>query len=72
MMARKVNNATEAIDVLGGTAAVARLLGVRDNVVSNWRVRGVPPARYLELGDLLKRRRIKFTPDLFGLNPGPD
>jgi DNA-binding transcriptional regulator YdaS (Cro superfamily) len=68
-MSRKVNSAAEAIDVLGGTAAVARLLGVRDNVVSNWKVRGVPPARHLQLGSALKRRRIKFDPALFGLHP---
>ena len=70
-MTRKVNNATEAIDVLGGTAAVARLLGVRDNVVSNWKVRGVPPVRHIQLGNVLKRRRIKFDPALFGLHPEP-
>lgn len=31
-----------AISILGGTANLARALGVAPNVVSNWRKRGVP------------------------------
>jgi len=31
----------ELIDSLGGTASVANQLGVEDNVVANWRERGI-------------------------------
>jgi hypothetical protein len=61
-----INTADEAIDRLGGTAKLARLLAVGDNVVSNWRTRGFPPGRYFEVGALLKEKRIKFSPALFG------
>lgn len=33
---------TEFIDKHGGTAKFARLMGVRVNVVTNWRTRGIP------------------------------
>lgn len=42
---------TSTIDILGGSAAVARLCQVRSQAVSQWRRRGIPPARlaYLRL-----------------------
>jgi hypothetical protein len=42
---------SKIIDRLGGTAAVARMCNVKQPSVSEWRTRGIPPARrqYLEL-----------------------
>lgn len=37
-----MNALDKAISILGGTAALARAIGVESNVVSNWRKRGVP------------------------------
>lgn len=37
-----MNALDKAISILGGTAALARAIGVEPNVVSNWRKRGVP------------------------------
>lgn len=50
-------NASEIIDELGGTAAVAKLCDVRQPSVSEWRRFGIPKAReqYLRL----------LRPDLF-------
>jgi len=42
----ELNSANEVIDALGGTGAVADWLGVDIRVVSNWRVRGLPPETY--------------------------
>ena len=37
------------IDALGGTSEVARLCNVKAPSVSEWRVRGIPPAREMYL-----------------------
>ena len=38
------------IDLLGGTARVARMCKCDLAAVSNWRVRGIPAAKYMFLG----------------------
>ena len=38
------------IDLLGGTAKVARMCKVDPAAVSNWRVRGIPADKYMFLG----------------------
>ena len=38
-------NASELIDKLGGTSAVANICGVRAPSVSEWRIRGIPADR---------------------------
>jgi DNA-binding transcriptional regulator YdaS (Cro superfamily) len=38
------------IDLLGGTAKVARMCKVDSAAVSNWRVRGIPGDKYMFLG----------------------
>jgi YdaS antitoxin of YdaST toxin-antitoxin system len=40
---------TSAIDALGGTGAVAEALGVPNNTVSTWRIRGIPARRWPSL-----------------------
>jgi hypothetical protein len=61
----KVYSADEAIDRLGGPRTVGELLGVNERVVWNWRERGFPAHRYIEIRDLLRRQRLRFSPDLF-------
>jgi len=52
------------IEALGGTFAVATLCKVRAPSVSEWKRKGIPPARrqFLEL----------LRPDVFGAAPGQD
>lgn len=46
-----------AIDAEGGVGKLAAMLGVRQNVVSNWRARGLPRPWDFAL-------RLKYAPDL--------
>lgn len=57
-------SASEVIDALGGTAAVARLCEVRMPSVSEWRRSGIPAARLMYL-------RV-IRPDAFGEQPHAD
>ena len=41
---------TAIIDLLGGTAKVARMCKVDPAAVSNWRIRGIPSDKYMLLG----------------------
>jgi len=41
---------TAIIDLLGGTAKVARMCKVDPAAVSNWRIRGIPADKYMFLG----------------------
>jgi len=41
---------TAIIDLLGGTAKVARMCKVDPAAVSNWRVRGIPADKFMFLG----------------------
>jgi len=46
------------IDRLGGTAAVARRIGARPASVSEWRTKGIPDGRLIELGAEIERAGI--------------
>lgn len=65
-MWHKINNAGQAIDELGGTTRVATLFGVDERVISNWRLRGLPPTTYAVLAPLLAQRGVMFSDALFG------
>jgi DNA-binding transcriptional regulator YdaS (Cro superfamily) len=41
---------TAIIDLLGGTAKVARMCKVDSAAVSNWKIRGIPADKYMLLG----------------------
>ena len=41
---------TAIIDLLGGTAKVARMCKIDPAAVSNWRIRGIPADKYMLLG----------------------
>lgn len=49
------------IDLLGGPARVARDLGHKPPVVSNWKLRGVPKSRLLDVWAYAARRGIDLT-----------
>lgn len=73
-------HATQVIDVLGGTAEVARLFDVRMPCVSGWKRDGIPHARMMllretrkeQLGDIdlaaataaRRGRRVKATQEV--------
>jgi hypothetical protein len=50
--------AVVAIDALGGSSAVAELLGIDERVVSNWPARGLPPDTYDALAPLVRKKGI--------------
>ena len=43
-------NHAELIDELGGTTTVARLLGIKPPSVHEWRSKGIPSDRLIQLG----------------------
>jgi DNA-binding transcriptional regulator YdaS (Cro superfamily) len=43
------------IDLLGGTAKVARMCKVDPAAVSNWRVRGIPADKFMFLGARIEK-----------------
>lgn len=56
------------IDALGGTAAVARLVGRPAQAVSNWRKRGSMPAEtFLVFDDALRARDLEAPSSLWGM-----
>lgn len=64
---------SKAIEAAGGVTALARLLKVRQSVVSNWLIRGqVPAERCRDVEKAVKRTvtRYQLRPDVFG--PGPE
>lgn len=60
MPPRVIKNSEQAIEVLGGVPAVARLLGKKRTAVANWLKRGLPPEACIELGKRLRQRRYKY------------
>ena len=65
-----VSTATEAINVLGGTSAVAALFGISYRVVSNWHTRGLPPDTYAVMAPALTAQGCTFSPLLFAQKLG--
>lgn len=65
-MAKQVKTAVEAISVLGGPTAVARMLGIKNSrVVWNWRVRGLPPESFVALQAALKSKGFSAPTSLW-------
>ena len=66
-MTQHIHTATEAINALGGTYAVAALFDEDARVISNWRKRGLPADTYHVMAPLLRERGLRFAVDeLFG------
>ena len=57
--------ANTAIDAMGGTLAVAELFGLSEQVVSNWRSRGLPPDTFAAMAPILRRRGFDPSPIMF-------
>jgi hypothetical protein len=58
------------IDLLGGTARVAKMCKCDSAAVSNWRVRGIPAAKYMFLGARIEKEShgLVSRKDLFPNN----
>jgi DNA-binding transcriptional regulator YdaS (Cro superfamily) len=70
-MDRKLKLTDSAIiDLLGGTAKVARMCKVDNAAVSNWRVRGIPADKYMFLGARIEEvsHGLVTRQDLFPTN----
>lgn len=53
------------IDAFGGPGAVARLLGIRQPSVSEWRHRGIPVDKKIRLACIAEQRGIATRRELF-------
>lgn len=59
-------DAQSLIAALGGTGAVAKLLGVGPSAVSNWKAANAIPSKwYLDLAREAKARKIAISPGAF-------
>jgi len=59
--------AHELIQALGGTASVAKLLGIGPSAVSNWKAAGrIPPRWYLRLAPEAHRLNVPLDAGVFG------
>lgn len=58
----------KAIDLYGSQAALASALGVTPMAITQWKSRGVPPVRCIDIERATKKQvtRHQLRPDLFG------
>lgn len=56
-----MRTADQIIEALGGTGSVAKKLNVSLPAVSNWRARGLPPGRGLDIAELARELRSDVT-----------
>ncbi len=57
-------NHNKLIDELGGTTAVARLLGIKAPSVHAWRTGGIPDDKLIRLAPLAEKRGIACRQEL--------
>ena len=70
MIIGAMNALDRAIEALGGVGKLASAIGLRQNVVSNWRMRGQAPAeRCLAIEKATGVSRHDLRPDVFGPAP---
>ena len=62
----RLTTATDVIDALGGTLAVARLLNVGASAVSNYRRLGFPARAYYKLSLACAQKRLDVAEAVFG------
>ena len=68
MALKHIGTTTEAIDVLGGTVAVARLIGKSPQSVTNYRPRSrFPSDSYLTMRAALNEKGYDASPTLWGI-----
>lgn len=53
----------DLIKALGGTAALAAILGLRLNHVSNWHKRGIPWRFRYEIAQVAAAKNVELPPD---------
>lgn len=58
--------AQEAVEAAGGSAVIARELGISLAAITHWKRRGVPADRALTVERLSGVSRHKLRPDVFG------
>lgn len=58
------------IEALGGPTEAATKLGVKPNVVGNWKIRGkIPPEHFLTVSEALRASDAVPAPEVFGMAP---
>lgn len=57
---------TELINKLGGTGAIAEYLGIPQNRVGNWLLRGIPWHRRFAVAEMAKAKRVKLPEGFLG------
>lgn len=68
-----LKSASDVIDALGGTAAMARLTSRRMQSVSNWRAEGRLPAEtFLVVGRALEDIGKSAPPSIWGIAAAPE
>jgi hypothetical protein len=65
MNSSQIQTPGDVIDRLGGTVAVAKLMGTDPRAVSNWRVRGLPPETFHAMDGLLRAKGLHAPPSLW-------
>lgn len=65
-----VRSASDLIDALGGSNAVAKRLGVKHNTVASWRSRGFPPWASIWLRAIAAESGIAADANLFAIRRG--
>jgi hypothetical protein len=66
---RTFQTASEAIDAMGGTNAVARMLGLPKQTVSSWKRGGLPARRYYELREFFADQDIRLARSAWAMDP---
>lgn len=64
-----ITTASQLIDALGGTSAVAAVFGVQDNTISTWRARGFPAWACARLRETAVAAALKTDESLFEIKP---
>jgi DNA-binding transcriptional regulator YdaS (Cro superfamily) len=59
-------SACEAIDAIGGVAAVAAKTGISIQAIYKWKRSGIPPSRAIQIEALSGISRHQLRPDIFG------
>lgn len=64
-----ITTASQLIDALGGTSALADTFGVQDNTISTWRNRGFPAWACGRLREAASSAGLNADEDLFEIRP---
>jgi hypothetical protein len=64
---KRLNSASEVVDLIGGTNEVATLTAALPSSVSNWRNHGFPPDTFVVMMNVLTARGAYAPPSLWGM-----